>query len=356
MKLKIYTYRLVDPQAQRVVEFLDQIGLPADNIIAEQSERLRISQALPEYINSLSDDVKRDARYLSKFVVGAGFGLFDYSLNAIWNEVVINLRKKAVSYGLDIFFNSAVGGREREFYRNEEHLTSLKDSKLLNTCRDLELISDTTYRKLKYILDMRNDIGISHPTNYTIGAFELLGWLQTCIQNVLNDQPTKAALQVQSFIKNLKDHASPIDDTTVTTIQSNISELASHHLANIIRTMFGIYVTTDTDPQVRKNISLIAPTIWKNCKDDPKYEIGILIEKYHTNLHKEKYDFGCDFLDGVKGNRYRTSNERVIIVDSLLEQLLEKTIMDGITSVMRHRLLIQSLHIFKNKVMFFQIM
>ena len=76
------------PQAQRVVEFLEQIGLPSDNIIATQSERAIIGQNLPGYIASLPADVKRDARYLSKFVVGAGFGLFDYSLNAIWNEVV----------------------------------------------------------------------------------------------------------------------------------------------------------------------------------------------------------------------------------------------------------------------------
>jgi len=315
---------LVDPQAQRVVEFLEQIGLPSDNIIAEQSERAIIGQNLPAYIDSLPDDVKRDARYLSKFVVGAGFGLFDYSLNAIWNEVVIDLRKKAISYGLDIFFDSAVGGRAREFFENEDDLSSLKDSVLLDTCRKLELISDTTYKKLKHILDMRNDIGISHPTNYTINAFELLGWLQTCIQDVLNDQPTEAAIQVQAFIQNLKTYTSPIDDATLATIQSKVSELASHHLASIVRTMFGIYVATDTDPQVRKNISLIAPAIWESCNDEPKYKIGILLEGYNTNLHKDKYDLGGEFLNVVGGNTYRTPNERAIIVDTLLDQLLEK--------------------------------
>ncbi|ACB95131.1 hypothetical protein Bind_1498 [Beijerinckia indica subsp. indica ATCC 9039] len=38
---------------------------------------------------------------------------------------------------------------------------ALKDAVLLDTCRKLKLISDTTYKKLKHILDMRNDIGIS---------------------------------------------------------------------------------------------------------------------------------------------------------------------------------------------------
>ncbi len=62
-------------------------------------------------------------------------------------------------YGLDIFFDAAVGGgKAREFYSTEDDLASLKDSVLLDTSRKLELISDTTYKKLKHILDMRNDI------------------------------------------------------------------------------------------------------------------------------------------------------------------------------------------------------
>ncbi len=101
---------ILDLQAQRIVEFLAQIGLPHDNIIAEKSEREIIGNNLPAYIASLPDNVKREARYLSKFVVGAGCGLFDYSLNAIWNEVVLDLRKKAIMYGLDIFYDAAIGG------------------------------------------------------------------------------------------------------------------------------------------------------------------------------------------------------------------------------------------------------
>jgi hypothetical protein len=157
---KISHAELIDPQAQMVVAFLKELGLPSDNIIADQPERAIIGQNLYTYIQSLPDDLKRDARYLSKFVVGAGYGLFDYSLNAVWNEVTLDLRKKAIAYGIDIFFDAAVGGKSRDFYETEEDLASLKDTVLLDTCRKLELISDTTYKKLKHILEMRNDIGI----------------------------------------------------------------------------------------------------------------------------------------------------------------------------------------------------
>jgi hypothetical protein len=315
---------LVDPQAQLVVEFLEKFGLPSENIIADQSERAIVGQNLPAYIDSLPPEIKRDARYLSKFVVGAGFGLFDYSLNAIWNEVVLDLRQKALSYGLEIFFDSAVGGDQRAFYRKEDDLASLKDSVLLDTCRKLELISNTTYKKLKHILDMRNDIGISHPTNYSINAFELMGWLQTCVQDVLNDRPTDAALQVQAFIANLRTYTHPLDEATLTTITGKLAELASHHLASVIQTTFGIYVSSDTDPQVRKNISLISPAIWANSSEEPKYKIGILLEGYNTNLHREKYDLGEEFLNVVGGNPYRTQGERAIKIDSLLDRLLVK--------------------------------
>eukprot|EP01037_Dinobryon_pediforme_P018925 gene18925-19262_t len=98
---------LIDPQAQMVVDFLKNIGLPHDNIIAAQDQRAIIGQNLPSYISSLPASVKQGARYLSKFVVGAGFGLFDYSLNAIWNEVVLDLHKKAIAYGLEIFYDAA---------------------------------------------------------------------------------------------------------------------------------------------------------------------------------------------------------------------------------------------------------
>jgi len=315
--------QLVDRQAQMVVTFLENVGLPSENIIALQNEREIIGANLLSYLNTLSPEVKREARYLSKFVVGAGFGLFDYSLNAIWNEVVLDLRKKGITYGLDIFYDAAVGGKSRDFYKTEEDLPSLKDCVLLDTCKKLELIGETTYKKLKHILEMRNDIGISHPNNYTINAFELLGWLQTCVQDVLNDRPTAAAIQVQAFITNLKTNTVIIDQPKLKTIEGRISELQSHHCHSILRSIFGIFVADETDVSVRKNISLIAPIIWSNCLDDSKYKLGMLVEGYNTNLHQTKYQFGTEFFRVVGGNAFRSTNERAFILDKLLDDLLE---------------------------------
>ena len=251
--------------------------------------------------------------------------MFDYSLNAVWNEVVLNLRNKAVVYGLDIFFDAAVGGsKTREYYKTADDLPSLKDSVLLDSCRKLELISDTTYKKLKHILDMRNDTGISHPNSYTINAYELLGYLQNCVEDVLNDNPTEAALQVQSFIRNLKTATTAVDNAAKLGIEKKITELPTHLCGSLMRTVFGLYVAPDTDPAVRKNISLIAPALWRACGDEPKYKLGIVLEGYNVNLFQDKQILGSQFFDIVAGNAYRSPGERVIIIDELITDLLDK--------------------------------
>lgn len=56
---------LIDPQAQRLVEFLREMGLPSENIIAEQSERAIIGANLPNYLATLPAEVKQNASYLS---------------------------------------------------------------------------------------------------------------------------------------------------------------------------------------------------------------------------------------------------------------------------------------------------
>ncbi len=312
---------LIERQVQKITEFLDTIGLPSDNIIAELDEREIIGQNLPQYIYNLPDEIKRDARYLSKFVVGAGFGLFDYALNSVWNEVVLSLRQKAITYGLEIFFDKAVGGNLRAAYKNENDLAGLKDNVMLNTCKKLELISETTYKKLAHILDMRNDIGISHPTNYTINAYELLGWLQTSVKDVISDKPSEAAIQVKAFIDNLKERTDTLDQETVDKIKPQIESLATHHNDSIIRTLFGIYVLPDTEQVLRKNISLISPVVWPCSSDEEKYRLGILLEGYNNNLHQKKYKYGEEFFHTVKGNNFRTKSERTVALDNLADRL-----------------------------------
>ncbi|MFQ1844776.1 hypothetical protein ACK36I_02260 [Aeromonas veronii] len=303
--------------------YLAYLGLPTENIIAALPERKIIENNLPAFIESLPTEVKRDARYLSKFVAGAAIGLFDASLNYVWNEVVLNLREKVVLYGLDMFFDAAVGGGRRELYSTEEDLSGLKDNTLINTCRKLELISDIVFTKLNHILTMRNDIGASHPNSYSINAFELLGWLQTCVQDILNDKPSASAIQIKSFVENLKKSTVVLDDATIKSMERPLNELSLQNTDNLLNSIFGIYTADATSNIVRKNIALFSPHIWNKSSDNVKYKLGIAIDGYKNNLHNEKHALGIEFFTFCDGNRYQSLDSRIISLDSHADDLLE---------------------------------
>ncbi|MCU5774385.1 hypothetical protein N5923_15680 [Erwiniaceae bacterium BAC15a-03b] len=303
--------------------YLAYLGLPTENIIAPLPERQIIENNLPAFIESLPAEVKRDARYLSKFVAGAAIGLFDASLNYVWNEVVLNLREKVVVYGLDMFFDAAVGGGRRELYSTEEDLSGLKDNTLINTCRKLELISDIVYTKLNHILTMRNDIGASHPNSYSINAFELLGWLQTCVQDILNDKPSASAIQIKSFIENLKRSTNVLDEATIQSMERPLNDLSLQNTDNLLNSIFGIYTTDSTGNVIRKNIALFAPHIWNKSSENVKYKLGVTLDGYKNNLHNEKHALGIEFFTFCDGNRYQSLDSRIISLDGHADDLLE---------------------------------
>lgn len=302
-------------------QYLNQLGLPTDNVIASTDERVIVATNLPAFIATLGVEEKRDARYLSKFLGATAIGLFDAALNYVWNEVVINLRKKIVIYGIDLFFDAAVGGKNRELYKDEDDLGGLKDSVLLDTCRKLEIISDIVYRKLDHILTMRNEVAASHPNVESIGAFELLGWLQTCVKDVLQDRPSDSAIKIRSLVDNLKTSQNVINDETVARFASELRNLSLPHVHNLVITLFGIFVSPETDQILKKNISKLAPLIWNFAEERVKYKIGAMVDGYRTNLHQDRLASGLEFLKLVDGRSYESLPAKIIALENLSDKL-----------------------------------
>jgi len=304
-------------------EFLMDLGLPSENIIAAPNERKRMMQQLPQFIADLDPELKKDARYLSKFVAGSAVGLFDAALNYVWNEVTVNLRKKIIMYGLDLFYDSAVGERNRELFQSEEDLKGIKDKTLLDTCRKLELISDIVYKKLCHILTMRNDIGASHYNENSINSFELLGWLQTCVEEVIGVNPSKSALAIKSIVSNLKTNTEELENHVVKQFSESITELSNQMVGNLLINVFGIFVDENTTKMTRVNILLLAPNIWNYSPESIKYDLGDKIGVMKANLYTERAKLAESFLDKCNGKRYLNLVLRITKLSELCNQLHE---------------------------------
>ncbi len=301
--------------------FLESVGLPTNNIIANDFERNIITANIKNYLQTLSEEEKQNARYLSKFVGASAIGLFDAALNYIWNEVVLNLRKKAILYGIDLFFDAAVGGQIRNEYKEEKDLEGLKDRVLLDTCKKLELLSDVVYKKLSYILTMRNEVAASHPSVESIGAYELLGWVQTCVKDVLQDKPSESALKIKAFIENIKNTGEELDSIVVEKLNQEIEKLSTPHVNNLLIRIFGMYVDEKNPQVLRVNLSKISPKVWSFSEEKVKYNIGIQVKKFEINLNNSKRKFSLEFLKIVDGNRYKTKQAKHLELNDLCDKL-----------------------------------
>lgn len=300
---------------------LNNLGLPSENIIASVDERENIMKMLPQLMNSIPESQKRDATYLSRFVAGAAIGLFDASLNYVWNEVVISLRQKIIYFGIDTFFDNAVADKVRDQYKNEDDLPGIKDKTMLETLRKLEWISDVVYLKLCHILDMRNQIGASHPNSYDINSFELLGWLKTCVTEVINDKPSSSAVHIKEIVEQIKKSTSPLDDITIETIGKEVEKFSSVMSSTLLRALFGIFIVESTSVEARGNVLKLSKEIWKYCKDDIKYDIGEKKLFFRNNLQKNKEDLTYKFLECCDGLPYLSLTERSLEISSLCDDL-----------------------------------
>lgn len=302
-------------------DYLRQFGLPTSNVIANSGERAVVGSNLPAFLDALSKEAKVDARYLSKFVGAAAIGLFDAALNYIWNEVVLNLRKKVVIYGIELFYDAAVGGANRASFKDDSDLDGLKDSVLLDTCQKLELVSDVVYRKLDHILTMRNEVAASHPNVESIGGYELLGWLQTCVRDVLQDRPSDSSIRIKALVENIRASTTVIDSPTAERFQAELRNLSLPHAKNLLVTLFGIFVDPASDQILRANVARIAPSVWGHADDSVRFKIGSRIDGYRTNLQQDRLAKGIEFLTIVDGRMYETLPTRTIALDGLADRL-----------------------------------
>jgi hypothetical protein len=170
---------------------------------------------------------------------------------------------------------------------------------------------------------MRNDIGSSHPNTYVINSYELLGWLQTCIKEVLQENISESAITVSKIIENIKKIDKPIEQSMKETFSRSLSGVSTYLVGNLLKTLFALFVSQKYDQTINANILTIAQIVWGLVKDDQKYALGISVDGYRTLLDEVKVQQSELFFEKCNGKRYFTKNTRIIKLNNLSDTLLK---------------------------------
>ncbi|MEH7200861.1 hypothetical protein, partial [Priestia megaterium] len=311
----------VDAFSKGLQQYLEQLDLPSQNVLVSPEERMDVIENLPRVVTRLAPENRNEAMYISKFIAACGAGLFDAALNFLWNETVMNLRRKVVRFDLDYFLNSTITDSKRRLnFKTEEDLKKLDEWELIKGCKDTGIITEIGYKHLDYIRDMRNHASAAHPNHNDLDGLQLTSWLQTCIKEVLAQEPEGPVLEVKRLLNNLRTNI--LSKKDLPPIMANIQLLPTDLVDSTIRAIFGMYTDPQLDVQIRNNLKLVAPALWENCSTDSKKNLGLKYAVFSANADLDRKAYAHEFLKFVEGLAFLPKEQIIVDMNQALDDLL----------------------------------
>ncbi|AXY61012.1 hypothetical protein [Acinetobacter sp. WCHAc010052] len=311
---------VVDGLSSALNGYLSELGLPTENVLVSIPERSRIINNFPDVINHIETTKRNNSLYLSKFIAACGAGLFDAALNFIWDETVVNLRSKVIRFDLEYFYDSVVtDSNRRAKLKDESDLVKIEEWELIRGCHVTGILSDIGYKHLDYIRDMRNWASAAHPNQNQLTGFQLVAWLETCINEVIAKEPEPAAVEVKRVLTSIRNNI--LSPTDAEPIKVGFEYLPIDLVSSLLRTLFGMYTTEKTAINIRTNIQLVAQKCWSLAPDDAKYECGLKYSNFAANGEVARKDLAKNFLSIVSGLSYLPSDTLALEISEKIQNL-----------------------------------
>lgn len=293
----------VDQFTNGLTTYLGELGLPTNQVLVPVIERAKVINNLPDVITLIDPAQRSTSIYLSKFIAACGAGLFDAALNFIWDETVLNLRKKVVRFDIEYFYDSVITDEgRRNKLKDEDDLVKLDEWELVRGCHLTGILSDIGYKHLDYIRDMRNWASAAHPNQNDLTGFQLISWLETCIKEVIGKEPEGSAIEVKRFLGNIRNNV--LTSLDAQHINAGLEHLPSDIAKSLLRTLFGMYTAQSAAAQLKNNIRMVCAKAWVMAPEDSKYECGLKYATYAANGETIRKAAANEFLTTVGGLPY----------------------------------------------------
>ncbi|MFK8013283.1 MAG: hypothetical protein AB8B80_14685 [Marinicellaceae bacterium] len=302
-----------------LVQFLDQYNLPTTGIFVGVTERVKVFQNFDGVIGLLDNELVTKSVYLSKFVAASASGLFDAALNYLWDETILQLRRRIAMFDLEYFFDNAIGEDKRNDFRTEDDLVKMQDSQLIIGARKIELISEIGLQHLTYINHLRNWASAAHPNQNDISGLQLISWLETCMKEVISVPIPNNAIGIKKLLSNIR--RNPITAENADEMAIFLAELNRDQCDSLGLAFFGLYTSQDTDQMLRQNIKLLLPKIWNGIDESAKESFGLKYAHFSAHHETNQKNLASQFLEIVGGHKYLPDDLRVVEIKQACDDL-----------------------------------
>ncbi|WP_222708203.1 hypothetical protein [Streptomyces sp. PBH53] len=300
---------------------LGDLGLPTEDVLVALNQRHALLQSTEHALAALDDEQRARSTYIAKMIMAGSVGLFDAALNYLWDETVIELRKRVIGYDLSYFYAVAETSQSR---RNElksaEDLVKLDDAKLLSGARQIGLISDVGYRQIDHIRFMRNYASAAHPNQVTLSGLQLADWLETCIREVITLPHNNVVAEIKKLLVNVQ--AARLDNNYLAQAAVFFKGLPGEQADTLARGLFGVYTTVGGEPHALDNIRELWPKLWPYVSEDTRFWAGTRLARFLANADQAQAVLARQLIDLVQGGSYLPQEIKVTELAEALEELL----------------------------------
>jgi hypothetical protein len=220
----------------QLTDFLDDLGLPKDNVLVDFTQRKKVIDNIPSIINTISIIDKMKSFYISKFIAACASGLFDAALNYLWDETINNLREKIAMFDLEYFKSTLEDDDVKKKIKNLDDLKKIDDWDIVRGCNTTGIISEIGFKHLDYIRNMRNWASAAHPNHVQLTGLQISSWLEICIMEVIGKAPSIPAIQARQLLNNIRTNVLSKDD--IGPIEKALEAAPEDIIVSIFRTIF----------------------------------------------------------------------------------------------------------------------
>lgn len=317
-EIKSYDVQLQEFEGN-LLRFLESQELPSEGIFVHIPERINVFKNIEGVIAQIRKEEKENSIYLSKFIAGVASGLFDAALNYLWDETILQIRKRVVQYDIEYFYDNAVAGDKRKRVKDEADIHKIDDYELIRGAKEIGLISEIGFKHLEYINYMRNWVSAAHPNQNDITGLQLISWLETCVKEVISLPISNIAIKIKQLLAGIK--STLISESDAHEIGVFFTNLTQEQVNNLALGFFGIYTKSDTDSQTRQNINKLLPLIWDRVDEDTRNLFGLKYGNYVANNFQNEKKLSREFLQLVNAESYIPDDLRVVEIEAALNNL-----------------------------------
>jgi len=260
---------------------------------------------LPQIINS-EIELKKEFPFLCEkevFYIEEAKGLFSsgfysYSLLAVWNAAINNLRRKVEAYGVELW-SSVVKDEpgRKKFDKDGESIAerwgNVDDLVLISGAARLGLLNPLAGKSLEMINWMRNHATPAHDSDHRVGYEDAVGLILILQKNLFSDPLPVPGHSVASIFEPIKRNQLAKNEIDIL-----IDQIHTYRNQDI-RNVFGFFMDllTKGDEPAKTNIIELFPAVWEKANEDLRKTLGV---KFHTYVIDPNTDDSPD-----KGARTR---------------------------------------------------